>query len=410
MTSTEEEEEKEGDHDEDKDPNDPESFASSSSCSDGCSTIQEQNPIGIVDKDEEEESGSDTHHNNTSVVDLTMSPQRSPVNKRKRSSVTCIEDQNEEIERLRTIAKKYKRKFQQKDSQFRDHFQQQSSLRDQLFTTKEELKDAQSELDDVEKANERIQLELDGHQVKAIRLEQEKQAVSKSFKDLQKQFNTVNQDYMSLKTNYKRDLERARTGPVEMKNILVEYPKLIQQNKDLKEKLSKFERQKSSESRRPSIVAASSKPSSSVIKTLKQLAKANSRGSSSIETSSSHQRASAEPQVSSASLSGGNYSSQTARIAQDFKKKKAMQARKVEAQSNSSEAASMPLSTGLFSRGNSLTRRNRTPESRPRSTTSFGQRSLSDATNTTSARRNQSTALSSLNAVAHTKKKLFLRR
>lgn len=179
------------------------------------------------------------------IVDLTASPQSKPLS---RDSVsvslnnsaieTIIPNERSgevnQLHRYKTIAKRYKRQFQQKDSQFREQVKQHQFFMRQHAAMKDTLQETSEKLEQLEDIKERHSIETNVANLKIVRLSNETERQKMQIRDLEAKSITLEKELTRLQKNYKRDVENSRsTNMVEVQQVLEEHPKLLNENKRL---------------------------------------------------------------------------------------------------------------------------------------------------------------------------------
>jgi hypothetical protein len=188
------------------------------------------------------------------VVDLTQSPQRSraaPAQLARSSSLpsasltetntTPEEGEGGEQPRFKAIAKRYKRRFQQKDSQFREQYQQHQTLLQTCAQMKEDLQEANEELRETHEYDERNAALLDAAKLRNIQLERQSHQQQTRLQTLQDQKEILESKHSKLQTDFAKAVEKARNSDMaEVQELLKERPKIIEENQRLKRDIAKI--------------------------------------------------------------------------------------------------------------------------------------------------------------------------
>ena len=178
------------------------------------------------------------------VVDLTMSPERSsPKRKRRRESIKD-EDEGTSAGDMKKKAKRYKRLFLQKQSQCREQYKQQMELSQKIASTKEELESKDDQIRDLEAQKHEFDLELQGHRLQDVRLNNELKKIKEQYKKEVHAKIEAETKRKDLEARYKNDMTNARSESIaEVKDLLEDVRTRTEENNRLKKLLDKYKKE-----------------------------------------------------------------------------------------------------------------------------------------------------------------------
>ena len=182
------------------------------------------------------------------VVDLTMSPQRPKERAPKRSDSpvqdddSCPERQSKLL-RLSRIAKKFKKQFLQKSAQYKEQVDSGRKLSDRVRKAECERKSLQEELSELERDRELSEMRLNESRLNLLRVQQERDQLHSRYSTMTKEKSIAEARLNECRSHYEKELEIARKkSMLEVQEILEDHPKVVAENRVLKQKLQKLNR------------------------------------------------------------------------------------------------------------------------------------------------------------------------
>lgn len=229
LSSVEQEEEKEG-----KESSKEPSNSSDEDDDPPKSPLSQNTDVAVVD----------SQNTDIAVVDLTMSPKRSsPKRKRRRDSIKD-EDEGTAAGDMKKKAKRYKRLFLQKQSQCREQYKQQMELSQKIASTKEELESKDDQIRDLEAQKHEFDLELQGHRLQDVRLNNELKKIKEQYKKEVHAKIEAETKRKDLEARYKNDMTNARSESIaEVKDLLEDVRTRTEENNRLKKLLDKYKKE-----------------------------------------------------------------------------------------------------------------------------------------------------------------------
>lgn len=224
---------------------------------------QSQDTITFDDDDENDAQpqasavfAAESDDDSVQVVDLTMSPVRSPPERQvtDSSSATTVarrpqqpslssqnqnnndmEDEGDQASRFKKIAKKYKRKFQQQQSQCQEHYKK----RQELTATMSDIQNTTAEKEDtIQQLQERTNsqhLELSHLRLENVKHSNELKSKNRQVAKLTSDIQRVNSDFRQFKAGYERSLSQAHSSSTaEVKELAMRTKELEQENAQLR--------------------------------------------------------------------------------------------------------------------------------------------------------------------------------
>jgi hypothetical protein len=219
----------------------------------------------------------DDGENDTRIVDLTQSPQRSHVtsstvmrtvsqtssSSNDKSSNVGLVDQ----ERYKRIAKRYKRKAQKLESKQKEQHEEGVKLLSVHKELQSTVRELQKELQGQDELNHSHELEVNRLNLKVVRLEFERdnlkgrvQALSKEVQYSSQKLKQHEVEKGNLQLQHQKQLEKARQSTlVETQQIMAIYPKLEAECHCLKEQVNELQQKLANHRRATSTSASSSR-------------------------------------------------------------------------------------------------------------------------------------------------------
>lgn len=195
--------------------------------------------------EEPKEQDSNNGDENDDVVDLTKSPQspeRKPLHP---SKTTASGDHNDrsQVRRFARIAKKFKRQYLQKSAQYKEQYTQKRKLADRARQAEGELSSIQEELTEFERDRELTELKMNESRLDLIRTQQERDTLKFRYSGMAKEKSRAETQLRECRSHYTKELEMARAKSMsEVQEILEEHPKVVEENRVLKQRLQKLNR------------------------------------------------------------------------------------------------------------------------------------------------------------------------
>ena len=179
-------------------------------------------------------------NNENDLVDLTESPQR-PKSQPLSSST---DDQGKEVQRLSRIAKKFKKQYLQKSAQYKEQYKEKRKLSDKIRKAESELKDIKEEINDVKEDRDSLQLAMNHQRLDLERYIEAEDYYEKRCKTAEASMFRAKQELSECHTFYKKELDNARAKSMsEVQEIMEEHPKVVKENRELKQTLQKLQHQ-----------------------------------------------------------------------------------------------------------------------------------------------------------------------
>ena len=165
------------------------------------------------------------------------------------SSSSSAAESTNETHRLSKIAKRYKRRCKQQQSKLRDAAKKLTTLREQLGSAKDDLKNKIEELEDIKESQTDNELELDGANLKIIRLQRDLENVTESHAVCIQTLNTTKAKLEHFERNYQKDLaKKSATSMTEVTKMADDNRRLVEENQRYKELVGQLRSCKSSSS------------------------------------------------------------------------------------------------------------------------------------------------------------------
>jgi len=205
---------------------------------------------GETEKSKEQDSNDDDDENDD-IVDLTKSPQRVQPNPTQPSTTSTkpITDDDDDpqrqsqLRRFARIAKKFKRQYLQKSSQYKEQYTEKRRLSDRVRHVEGELTSIQKEMSELEQDRRLTELKLNESRLNLIRIQQERDIITSRYSTMAKEKSKAETRFQECHSHYKKELETARAKSMsEVQEILKEHPKVVEENRVLKQRLQKLNR------------------------------------------------------------------------------------------------------------------------------------------------------------------------
>mmetsp|Transcript_15063 Transcript_15063/g.30794 ORF Transcript_15063/g.30794 Transcript_15063/m.30794 type:complete len:496 (+) Transcript_15063:454-1941(+) len=152
------------------------------------------------------------------------------------------EDQNK-IQRLTRIAKKFKRQCLQKSAQYKEQYAEKRKMSDRVRHIEDELKTLKSVRDELERDREAVTLRLKESRLSFFRIEREQDVLESQYKTMTLEKSKVDTQLLACRSYYEKELEKVRAKSMsEVQQILEDHPKVVEENRLLKQRLQKLNR------------------------------------------------------------------------------------------------------------------------------------------------------------------------
>jgi hypothetical protein len=201
---------------------------------------------------EQQDSTNADDDENDDIVDLTKSPQRPEP----QPSKTADNDSNNgnvddddpqrgqnKLRRLSRIAKKFKKQYLQKSSQYKEQYAEKRKLSNRVRQAEGELKRIQEEMSKCERDRELYELNLNESRLDLIRIRFDRDTLRSRHSTMAVEKTRAEALLLECRSHYEKELENARAKSMsEVQEIMEEHPKVVEENRVLKQKLHKLNR------------------------------------------------------------------------------------------------------------------------------------------------------------------------
>jgi len=172
------------------------------------------------------------------VIDLTFDSskgQRIPA-----LSLSNGHGQNE-IQRLSRIAKKFKRQFLQKNAQYKKEYNEKRKLSGRVRQVEEQLLEMEGVMNELERNRGTTELMLNESRLSLHRTTRELDILKSKHSMIENEKTKMDVKLKACRLDYEKELEKARAKSMsEVQQILEEHPKVVEQNRILRQKLQKL--------------------------------------------------------------------------------------------------------------------------------------------------------------------------
>ena len=190
------------------------------------------------------------------VVDLTASPQV-PQHHQNRQPLDTVVDVDVDVDvdgdpqtqpqmklqRLVRIAKKFKKQYLQKSAQYKEQYTERRKLSDRVRHAEGELSTVQEQMADVERSRDLSELKLNESQLSLLRIRRERDNLKSLYSMMAKDKSRAEARLTECHSHYAKELEAARVKSMsEVQEIMEEHPKVVEENRVLKQRLQKLNR------------------------------------------------------------------------------------------------------------------------------------------------------------------------
>lgn len=197
----------------------------------------------------EQDSTKDDDDENDGVVDLTSSPPK-PVpectQSRKSSAINNSSDDSQEqsqLQRLTRIAKKFKKQYLQKSAQYKEQYAEKRKLSDRIRQAESDLSNIREDFGEAERDRELLELKMNESQLQLMRIQQERESLHSRCSTMAQEKSRAETKLRECYVRYERELEMARAKSMsEVQEIMEEHPKVVEENRALRQKLQKLNR------------------------------------------------------------------------------------------------------------------------------------------------------------------------
>ncbi len=203
-------------------------------------------------KDSHDDDNSES--NDAGVVDLTCSPERPRSEPLQSSHTKKSKDDDDDdddpqrqnnLRRLSRIAKKFKKQYLQKSAQYKEQYTEKRKLSDRIRQAEGDLKSLKDEMSEIEKDKGLFQLMMNESKLDLVRIRQERDVLRARCLTIHKDKIQAEARLQECHIFYKKELDEARAKSMsEVQEIMEEHPKVVEENRLLKQRLQKLELQR----------------------------------------------------------------------------------------------------------------------------------------------------------------------
>lgn len=208
----------------------------------------DRNEDGETEVAKENHPQKDDGGENDDVVDLTESPVRRESQSLKLSKTNTIDGDDDpqrqsQLKRFVRIAKKFKRQYLQKSAQYKEQYTEKRKLSDRVRHAEGELSSIQEGMSELERDRELTELKLNESRLDLMRIKNERDTLKSRFSTVAVEKSRAESRLKECHSHYVKELEVARTKSMsEVQEVLEEHPKVVEENRILKQKLQKLNR------------------------------------------------------------------------------------------------------------------------------------------------------------------------
>lgn len=201
-----------------------------------------QNDISVI-----AQQSADVDHGEEVVVDLTSSPSSGRQQQQKSSSSSRIshrgdshDDLKTEHQRLKRIAKKFKRQFLQKNVQYKEQYDEKKKISEKFRQTEKEMSEMKDGVDKMKRDQQMTNLHFNESRLSLLRTLTELDLLKSQKSTLEKEKSKLDSQMKNCHSYYENELEKARTKSMsEVQQILEDHPKVVEENRKLKQQLQR---------------------------------------------------------------------------------------------------------------------------------------------------------------------------
>ncbi len=194
-------------------------------------------------------NNDDKDENDAGVVDLTDSPKREKSQPLQSSNKD--DDDNDpqretnNLRRLSRIAKKFKKQYLQKSAQYKEQYAEKRKLSERIRQAEGSLKEVKDQMSGFEEEQNQMRLTMNESKLDLIRIRQERDVLRARCATIHKDMTHAQSRLQECHSYYNKELEDARTKTMsEVQEIMEEHPKVVEENRVLKQRLQKLEFQR----------------------------------------------------------------------------------------------------------------------------------------------------------------------
>ena len=199
---------------------------------------------------EQQDSTNADDDENDDIVDLTKSPQRPEPQPSKTADNDNNNDNDDDpqrgqkkLRRLSRIAKKFKKQYLQKSSQYKEQYAEKRKLSDRVRHAEGELKRIQEEMSKCEQDRKLYELNHNESRLDLIRIRHDRDTLRSRHSTMAVEKTRAEARLLECRSHYENELENARAKSMsEVQEIMEEHPKVVEENRVLKQKLHKLNR------------------------------------------------------------------------------------------------------------------------------------------------------------------------
>lgn len=194
-------------------------------------------------------NNAESDDDSVQVVDLTMSPERSPpVRQVTNSSTSALarrpppsasslnnDDGGNKTDRFKNIAKKYKQKFQQKQSQCQEQYKQHQELTKKMTEIQHAAAEKEDQLRQLEEQTQMQQLEIGSLSLTTVQRSNQLKDKNRQVAKLLSEIQRLTSEYQQLKASYDKDISQAHSSSTaEVKELAARTKAVEQENAQLR--------------------------------------------------------------------------------------------------------------------------------------------------------------------------------
>ena len=172
-----------------------------------------QNDISVI-----AQQSADVDHGEEVVVDLTSSPSSGRQQQQKSSSSSRIshrgdshDDLKTEHQRLKRIAKKFKRQFLQKNVQYKEQYDEKKKISEKFRQTEKEMSEMKDGVDKMKRDQQMTNLHFNESRLSLLRTLTELDLLKSQKSTLEKEKSKLDSQMKNCHSYYENELEKART-------------------------------------------------------------------------------------------------------------------------------------------------------------------------------------------------------
>mmetsp|Transcript_21282 Transcript_21282/g.50322 ORF Transcript_21282/g.50322 Transcript_21282/m.50322 type:complete len:531 (+) Transcript_21282:295-1887(+) len=152
-------------------------------------------------------------------------------------------EDDEQIKKLTRLAKKFKRQCLQKNAQYKEQYAEKRKISDRVRCVENELKTIKAQREHLEREREATTLQLNESRLIYYRIQRERDNLESHYKSAKQETSKMEEQLRDCRSRYEKELERVRVKSMsEVQQILDDHPKVVEENRFLKQRLQKLNR------------------------------------------------------------------------------------------------------------------------------------------------------------------------